>query len=187
MNTGKTSKEAILQACRTIVSEQGLSALNMRSVAAQCHIALGSLYNYYADKNELLLATVESVWADIFHMDQPCTPACQSFAKYTEYIFTCIRRGAEEYPHFLTAHAMELAQSQKDRGRDTMNHYFQHMKNGFLEVLKADKAVSPQAFSSAFSEMDFVIFVLEHLLLLQIQGKSNCDTLLEVIRKVLYT
>lgn len=187
MNTGKTSKEAILQACRAIVSEQGLSVLNMRSVAAQCHIALGTLYNYFADKNELLLATVESVWEDIFHTDPPGDTVAQSFVDYTAHIFSSIRQGAKQYPNFLTAHSMVLAQSQKGRGRDTMSQYFQHLKNGFLEVLKADKAVSIQAFSASFTEMDFVDFVLDHLLLLQIQEKNNCDVLLEVIRKVLYT
>ena len=67
MNPNITSKEAILQTCRNIVASKGLPALNMRSVAEECHIALGTLYNYYSNKNELLLATIESVWKDIFH------------------------------------------------------------------------------------------------------------------------
>ena len=70
MNTVITSKEAIMQVCRRIVAEKSLTALNMRLVADECHIALGTLYNYYADKDELVLATVESILRDIFHADQ---------------------------------------------------------------------------------------------------------------------
>ena len=51
MNTVITSKKSIMQVCRHIVAESGLTALNMRSVADECHIALGTLYNYYADKD----------------------------------------------------------------------------------------------------------------------------------------
>ena len=40
MNTVITSKEAIMQVCRRIVAENGMSALNMRLVAEECHIAL---------------------------------------------------------------------------------------------------------------------------------------------------
>ena len=69
MNPGVTSKEQILQVCRQIAAEEGLQAVSMRSVAGKCGVALGTLYNYYADKDELLIATVESVWQDIFHMD----------------------------------------------------------------------------------------------------------------------
>ena len=69
MNTAVTSREAILTVCRELVSRQGLDSLNMRSVARACQVALGSLYNYFPSKDDLLLATVESVWQDIFHMD----------------------------------------------------------------------------------------------------------------------
>ena len=72
LNTVITSKAAIMLVCRRIVAEKGLTALNMRLVTDECHIALGTLYNYYADKEELVLATVESIWRDIFHADQQC-------------------------------------------------------------------------------------------------------------------
>ena len=68
VNTVVTSKEAIMKTCRDMVSERGLSALDMRSVAKACHVALGSLYNYFPSKDALVTATIESVWQDIFHM-----------------------------------------------------------------------------------------------------------------------
>ena len=72
MNPVVTSKEAILQSCRKILAEQGLSALSMRAVSGQLGIALGTLYNYFSDKDALMLATVESVWKDIFHGNAAC-------------------------------------------------------------------------------------------------------------------
>ena len=89
LNTGITSKEAILQVCRGIVASRGLSAVNMRSVADECHIALGTLYNYYSNKDELLLAIVEDIWKAIFHMDHKC-PTDFTFPEYVAYIFECI-------------------------------------------------------------------------------------------------
>ena len=49
VNLTITSKEEILKAGRKIAQEKGLSAINMRSVAAECNIALGTLYNYYSN------------------------------------------------------------------------------------------------------------------------------------------
>ena len=100
MNPSITSKEEILQVCRNIVAEKGLSALNMRLVADTCHIALGTLYNYFSNKDELMLSTVESVWKDIFHMNQKHRTDF-SFSEYVKYIFECVQKGAEEYPNFL--------------------------------------------------------------------------------------
>ena len=67
MNKGATSREYIMQVCRKIASAQGLETLTMRRVARECGIALGTLYNYYSDKDELLIAAVESIWREIFH------------------------------------------------------------------------------------------------------------------------
>ena len=58
MNTIVTSKEAILAECRAIVMEKGISSINMRSVAAACGVALGSLYNYFPSKADLIGAAV---------------------------------------------------------------------------------------------------------------------------------
>ena len=80
LNMAVTSREEILAVCREIVAEEGLSSVNMRLVASRCNIALGSVYNYFPSKSELLLATIESVWMDIFHMNGQhlCSLICAS-------------------------------------------------------------------------------------------------------------
>ncbi|MGM2743209.1 TetR/AcrR family transcriptional regulator, partial [Bacillus cereus group sp. Bce013] len=60
MNTPVTSREAILATCRNLVSENGITSINMRSVAQVCQVALGSIYYYFPSKNNLLIATIES-------------------------------------------------------------------------------------------------------------------------------
>ena len=185
MNTGVTSKEAIMQVCRQIVAAKGLPALNMRLVADECHIALGTLYNYYSDKNELLIATVESIWKDIFHTDQKCENSF-SFPEYVEYIFECIQKGAKEYPNFFSAHSIGIANSRKGEAKSTMEHYFAHMKKGMLEILEADSAVDKKAFNESFTESEFIDFVLDNIVLLLMQGKTSCSALVKIIQRVLY-
>ena len=36
-------------------------------MAAVCGVSVGCIYNYFASKTELVSATVESIWNDIFH------------------------------------------------------------------------------------------------------------------------
>lgn len=185
MNTVITSKEAIMQVCRRIVAEKGLKALNMRLVADECHIALGTLYNYYADKDELVLATVESVWRDIFHADQQCV-ADVSFSDYVADLYARIRQGAEAYPNFLTGHSISIAGSKRGEAKSAMEHTFAHMKAGMQEVLQADQTVQENTFTSSFSQEKFVDFVLDSMLVLLVQGRPDCAVLQEVICRVIY-
>ena len=185
MNVNVTSKETIMQVCRSIVSTKGLQSLNMRSVANECHIALGTLYNYYSNKNDLLLATIESVWHDIFHTNQ-CYEKATSFPEYVNDIFDCIQKGTQTYPNFFTAHSISIAKSQKGEAQNIMEHYFEHMKKGMLEVLHKDRDLSDAAFSSILTESDFIDFVLDYIIILLIRGASDCDVLIEMIQRIIY-
>ena len=67
MNLTATSKEDILKASRTLIQQNGWAAVNIRAVAAACGVSVGCIYNYFGSKTELVSATVESIWNDIFH------------------------------------------------------------------------------------------------------------------------
>lgn len=185
MNTPATSREAILEVCRKMVSEHGLTAVDMRSVASACNVALGSLYNYFPSKDELLIATIESVWKDIFHMEN-----CQSdlrFPEYVEWIFQSVHSSASEYPNFFSAHSISLASFGRNKAKDMMNQYVSHMKQGLLRVLSEDEAVRDDAFSRSFTESQFMDFILGSLMMLLVQRAKNCNVLIEIVRRTIYT
>ena len=156
----------------------------MRVVAGRCRVALGTLYNYYSGKDELLIAAVESVWQDIFHAGQDCRTGF-SFPDYIAHLFRCVRQGAEKYPGFFTAHSIGMAKVKSGDAGSVMERYLKHMKGGMLAVLRADPAVDPAAFSPSFTEEDLVDFVLDHLLMLLMQGKDSCEVLLVLVRRAL--
>ena len=185
MNTVSTSKAAIMQVCRSIVAEKGIKALNMRLVAHECHIAPGTLYNSYADKDALVLAAVESIWGEIFHAKHQEEHGV-SFFDYVAKLYARIAKGAKSYPGFLTGHSIGIAGAKRGEAKSVMEHTFAHMKAGMLEVLQNDPRVPEAAFPPSFSWEDFVGFVLDHLLILLVQGQPNCDMLLEIIRRVIY-
>ncbi|SHN39067.1 TetR/AcrR family transcriptional regulator [Cryptosporangium aurantiacum] len=59
------SRERVLQAAVGIADAQGLGALTMRSLAAELHTKPMSLYYYIRNKDELLDALVDGVFAEI--------------------------------------------------------------------------------------------------------------------------
>lgn len=185
INTAVTSKEAILKVCRELVSEKGLPALNMRSVADACHVALGSLYNYFPSKEALLLSVIESVWQDIFHMEQACQKGLP-YPEYVDWIFSSVRRGARDYPNFFTAHSLSFASEKKGKAKEFMERYFAHMKKGMAQALHEDAAVRPDAFTSDMTEADFLEFVLTSILMMLLQQKESCGALLTMIRCAIY-
>ena len=184
INTVVTSREAILAVCRELLATKGAATLNMRAVAAQCGVALGSLYNYFPSKSDLLAATVASIWQEIFGMDH--CPAAADFPGQVQWFFDRAQNGARQYPHFFSAHPVAFSKTGKAEGRRMMEQYFAHIKAGLLASLAQDPGVQAAVFTPDFTRSDFVDFVFDHLLVLLGQEKTDCAPLLAVLRRVLY-
>jgi len=58
-------RDRILQAARALIGERGFDAVTMRDLAEQGLVSVPTLYALFGSKNELLLAAVESYFADL--------------------------------------------------------------------------------------------------------------------------
>lgn len=184
MNPPNTSKEEILRACRKIVSEQGLTALNMRTLAKECGIALGTLYNYYSDKDELVIEAIESVWLDIFGNYEP--EGGIGFTEYVSGIYGRIHAGLMDYPDFFAAHSIAVAGSSKGRARGAMERCFGQIRGELRKALDSDRSVDRSIFTETFTEDDLAEHILDSITILIIKGKPDCAALTEMLDRLLY-
>lgn len=184
MNPPNTSREEIMRVSRKIVSERGLPALNMRALAKECGIALGTLYNYYSDKDELVVAAIESVWQDILEKSPPDSGV--SFSQYITQTYAHIIEKLKDYPNFLAAHSISVAGSVKGKARGMMERFFGKIRSELHEVLMNDKNVDRSTFSETFREENLIGHILDTITISIINGKPDCATLTEILDRLLY-
>ena len=184
MNPPNTSREEIMRVSRKIVSERGLPALNMRALAKECGIALGTLYNYYSDKDELVVAAIESVWQDILEKSAPDSGV--SFSQYITQTYAHIIEKLKDYPNFLAAHSISVAGSVKGKARGMMERFFGKIRSELHEVLMNDKNVDRSIFSETFREENLIGHILDTITISIINGKPDCATLTEILDRLLY-
>ena len=185
MNKTVTSREAILAASQKLVMEKGLQAVNMRTVASVCGVAVGSVYNYFPSKAELLTATVENVWREIFHMPEGSVQFL-NFADSVAWVYERIQKGSKQYPGFFTLHSVSFAAGEKETGRLKMEQYFDHMKTELCRVLKMDQCVNPEAFNDKLTLQSFVDLVFTNITSSLLEEKRDCSALIEIIKRVIY-
>ncbi|MDY3014056.1 MAG: TetR/AcrR family transcriptional regulator [Evtepia sp.] len=185
MNKAVTSKEEILSVSKNMVAQQGLHAINMRSVAKQCGVAVGSVYNYFPSKNDLVIATIDAIWREIIQGIEDRTPSI-GFLEEVEKLFYGIKSGGEKYPFFFGIHSMGVGQSGRDKGREIMFQCFDSIQTDLLSSLQADERVNHAFFSGACTQKAFVEFVFSNLISLLSREEATCDLLSAIIREVLY-
>lgn len=184
MNKSITSREKILEVCRNIVSEKGVSAINIRDVSSKCNASVGAIYYYFNSKNDLVNAVVESIWIDIFHSKDESDST--SFIEYIDSLFTKVEKGSIKYQNFLTLHSISITARDRKSGREHMIKFFDHIKQGLLYVLNNDKQVLSNAFTEYFTKEDFIDMILSLSISMMIQNKFETAPLLELIRRSIY-
>lgn len=100
MNLNATSKANILKTSRELIQQNGWAGVNIRSVAAACGVSVGCIYNYFASKTELLSATVESIWSDIFHHPE-VEVVFQDTLSCVRWMYQQLEDGCQRYRAFL--------------------------------------------------------------------------------------
>jgi len=184
MNPMITSRESILEVSRNLIMEKG-NAINIRAVAAACGISIGTVYNYFGSKSELVAATIESVWTDIFLTPEEQAVRSDLIAD-VRWIYDRIGWGNEKYPGFLAMHAVNFMEDEKAAGRQRMEKSWQRIQDQMLKVLKNDQRVRPDAFGREFSEESFIKLIFSVMIASMLQKDNDCGPLVEMIRRTIY-
>ena len=185
MNTVVTSRETILNMSLALIQKQGFTAINIRTVAKACNISVGSIYNYFNSKTDLIAAIVESVWLDIFHFSEH-KQTFDSFTSCVNWIFDNIKKGDEKYPGFFALHAMSFVGEEKTGGQKLMAHSWKHMQENLYLVLMNDPNVRKGAFDENFTEKKFVGIIFSLIISGLLQQNYDCSGILTMIQRVIY-
>lgn len=183
MNKVVTSREEILEVSKKMILENGISSINIREVAKRCNVSVGSIYNYYNSKTDIILETIKSVWMEIFAKLE----ATEEFSSFTEVIiwmFNTIKSGDEKYPGFFTFHSLDF--SDKVSGREKMNLYFNILKNKLLIVLNQDNNVKESRFDENLTKEKFVDYIFSLLISILLNTKDDYKPIIKLIENIIY-
>ena len=185
MNTIVTSKEEILATSRGLIQQQGWSGVNIRSVAAACGVSVGSIYNYFDSKAELMGATVESVWCEIFHRREDGSVFQDTQACIT-WMYGRMEYGCQQYPGFFNLHSLGFMREDKSDGKRRMQQTWQHILEGLCSVLKRDIQIRPDAFNDQFTAEKFAGVLFSLMLSALLRQDYDPSPVLEIVRRTLY-
>lgn len=185
MKTSIITKEEIIHVSMHLAMQKGLDAVTMRGVANEAHVSIGSLYNYFESKEDLVVSTIEQIWNEVLGSDV-LNIESESFIETIAQMFSKMSKGSNKYPVFIDMHAVSISKMNKGRGKSEMDKYMDYIKLILLEHLNKDVDIKKNAFSNEIEKVEFVSFVVDNLILCLTKKETNCDYLLTIIRKLIY-
>ena len=185
MNPMATSKENILQISRKLIQQNGWAGVNIRSVAAACGVSVGCIYNYFESKTDLLSATVESIWNDIFHHPED-EAVFQDTLSCVRWMYRQLEYGCQRYPGFFTHHALGFVQQDTADGKQQMQRAWQHILDALCTVLRNDARIRADAFTEEFTVEKFAEMLFSLMLSALVRQDFDPSTVLEIVRRTVY-
>lgn len=185
MKPAATSKEEILAVCRDLIHRQGGTALNVREVAAACGISVGTVYNYFGSKADLVGAAVESVWYDIFR----CADDDNVFATTRDcvrWLFQRLAYGNAQYPGFFTLHSASFVHQDRPEGKERMQKAWAHIIGMLCQVLHRDPLIRPDVFQGTFTPEQVADLLFSLMLAAQLRNQYDPTAMLQLVERVLY-
>lgn len=183
--TATISKQQLLDAAFSIATEEGLAHLNIRKIAERCNVSVGSLYNYFPTKGDLIADVVARFWRQAVPADIMRTHPGESFIDFYERISEDMRAVFAEFQENWLAQLATIDKSNLKAGMELEQEYFEHIQRGMLAVLEADEGIDKSAFDDEFTPEQVCAFAWGSLIM-SLRKPDMTHTLAVILRRVLY-
>ncbi len=191
MKKAATSKDVLTECARQIAYQEGIGKLSIRRLASESGIAIGTVYNYFPSKADLIAEVLEDFWKQVFHgnggfpgsMEQL---ASTPFPEAVEILFDCMQKNLRVFREEFLADLAQLDRVEKEKSRKTEKRYFQHMKQGLLMLLEQDPYVKEDIWTEHFTKEGLTEFVFSNMMEMLREEEADCRYLKEILVRLLY-
>lgn len=176
----ETLRDILLGLAREIIAEQGTDALNIRTLAKRAGVASGTVYNYFANKDDILLVLTEEYWRKTLQdmHDEIC--AERFFDQVREmYIFLKDRVSSS------AGILMASLSNAEGAGRQRMQAMQMVIRKMIIERLDRDTQIKASVWNETLTKEQFADFVMMNLMMMLRMRAQNIDTFTEILKRIL--
>jgi AcrR family transcriptional regulator len=173
MNRRVTSKEQILDRAMEIAVEEGVDAVNIRRLSATCGISIGSVYNYFKDKEAIIREVSERFWSGILaDQDKVYRPGME----FTTFL--------EQYYRYLYGKLVRYDKSwlMGMSGRSPEKDAIALLQ----KAIEEDRRVNRSIWNMDLNQDAFCEYVMTNIMALLRAGETNCRFFIFLLEHLLY-
>lgn len=184
-NCNKSFKDIILSAAKDIASRQGITKINIRSVAKNSGIAIGTVYNYFPSKGDLLVAVIEDFWEDAFKNINWKSFSHNNFYDNLETIYNILYTYLSKFKENWLEQLALLKTQEKQLGIQKQNEYFQKIYSRIVTLMDMDEKLKQYQWTEVVSKEKMAEFIFDNMLIMLKKGETNTNFFMMLLSKIM--
>lgn len=176
-----TLRDTLLDLSRQIADAEGIDAVNIRAIAKRAGVATGTVYNYFSNKDEILLALTEEYWRQtLAEMRNAVTS--DSFCGQLQEIFYFLKIRIDQSAGKL----MNSLGNVETAGQASMASMQSALETSFVYRMEQDSEIRKDVWNETFTKEQFARFIMMNLMMLLKTKAPDIDFFIAVIRRTIY-
>lgn len=176
-----TLRDTLLDLVHALVETGNPDAVNIRGIAKKAGIATGTVYNYFSNKDELLLAATERYWRNTL-LEMHTAITAVSFCGQLEEIYAFLQSRIAGSAGQL----MRSLGSAESAGQECMVHMQAALESTLARRMEQDPKVRGDIWNETFTKEQYARFLMQNLILLLRTQTPDIHFFLEIVRRTIY-
>lgn len=169
-------KEEILGYARELIQWEGSQALTIRAISNRAGIANGTVYNYFKNKDEILLELTEEFWNETLK-DVSSSIISNTLIEHVSELYKYLRI------RITASSGMLMEGLYKGKSISLLK---EKLTEGIQVALEKDEGINISIWNEDLTPFDFANFILSNILQSLRDKRENIELFLRILRKTLY-
>lgn len=177
----ETTEAAILALAKEMTLESGAASITIRAIAQKAGIATGTVYNYYQNKDDILLALTEAEWRTVLSDMQGAIDDAPLYDQIAQIYHFLNERMAQSAGMLMSSLGHTNA-----AGLERMKSMQQRLLASLIQRIEQDHAIDSSKWHEHFTMEQYAAFILKNMMLLLQDKTTDINFLIELIKRTLY-
>lgn len=129
-------RELILNEARKILNNEGYKSISIRRVAKECDIAVGTIYNYFPTKKDLIVEMMTSFWNDCIYCVNNIVNSNEDFYTKLENIYNNLSDFIKRFKEIWLNEDLYSSPDYIESGLERQNIYINKLISIIEDLLK---------------------------------------------------
>ncbi|MDE6616265.1 MAG: TetR/AcrR family transcriptional regulator [Lachnospiraceae bacterium] len=176
-----TMRSKLLDLARQTAYKEGIDAINIRSLALEAGVAAGTVYNYFLNKDEIILALTEEYWCNaLAEMKTVITDG--SFCSQLKEIYAFLKGHIKQSAGKL----MNSLGNAETAGQESMASMQAELELILIKCIEKDNSVRKDIWNETFTKEQFAWFTRMNLVMFLKSGEPDISFFITIIRQIIY-